>query len=120
MTNKSNMTNYKKNQPTEALRKLTREEMALYFKLPQPEAAKKLGVSLSSLKRRFYELYGNRMKGSGESKVRWSYAFYKKNVKKTKLKFILNPVNKPTKLLDPHTIHILKLTFQSSFTRNGT
>jgi hypothetical protein len=121
MTNKSKVTTNKKDQPTtEALRKLTREEMALYFKLPQPEAAKRLGVSLSSLKRRFYELYRNRMEGAGETKLRWPYSCYKKNVKKTKLKYILNPVNKPTKMLDPHTIHILKLSFQSSLKLSST
>ena len=36
---------------------LSASQLESYFHYPQYEAAKKLGVSLSTLKRRFYELY---------------------------------------------------------------
>jgi hypothetical protein len=48
------------------LQGMSLEEMQKYFKYPQPEAAKRLGVSLSTLKRRFYALnMGKRLFSKG-------------------------------------------------------
>lgn len=43
---------------------LTKEEIEQYFHVSQNEAAKQMGISVSTLKRRFYELYAN---------MRWPY-----------------------------------------------
>jgi hypothetical protein len=85
---------------------IDKEQIEKYFSLPQPSAAKKLGVSLSTLKRRFYETHGG---------TRWPYCGIKKAMKKRTVKYILNTKNKPTKLLDPHTIHTLALAFKGQF-----
>lgn len=83
---------------------LEKHEIEQFFSYPQPEAAKKLGVSLSTLKRRFYETHG---------KIRWPYCAIKKQCKKRSLSYVMNAKNKPTKLLDPYTISILKKAFRS-------
>jgi hypothetical protein len=83
---------------------LEKHDIEQLFSFPQPEAAKKLGVSLSTLKRRFYETHG---------KIRWPYCAIKKQCKKRSLSYVINAKNKPTKLLDPHTISILKKAFRS-------
>lgn len=84
---------------------LSKEEIEKYFSFPQPTAAKLLKVSLSTLKRRFYETH----RGS-----RWPYSGIKKQAKKRSIPFIVNPKNKPVKLLDPHTLHTLKKAFADS------
>jgi hypothetical protein len=78
------------------------KEMERLFIYPQPEAAKRLGVSLSTLKRRFYETH----KGK-----RWPYSHYKKILKKRNISYIVHNRMKPTKQLDPHTLNILKKAF---------
>jgi len=89
--------------PTSSVLSISKAQLATFFSLPQPEAAKRLGISLSTLKRRFYEMYGG-----GQ---RWPYVLYKRAYRKTRLSFLVNRANKPTKTLDPHTIHALKLAF---------
>jgi len=81
---------------------LSKEDIEKYFSFPQPKAAKLLGVSLSTLKRRFYDTH----KGS-----RWPYSGIKKQAKKRSIAYIMNQKNKPVKLLDPHTLHTLKKAF---------
>jgi hypothetical protein len=83
---------------------LTEEQLKSMYMYPQPEAAKRLGVSLSTLKRRFYELHNGQ---------RWPYNDIKKILKRRKLKYILNDRNKPTKYLDQMTIHCLQKAFTS-------
>jgi len=87
------------------LQDMTLEEMRKYFKYPQPEAAKRLGVSLSTLKRRFYALNMGK---------RWPYYQFVKVQRKRHLNYILNKQNKPEKLIDNHTIHVLKLAFRNN------
>lgn len=79
------------------------KELREVFAYTQPEAAKRLGVSLSTLKRRFYELAG---KGK-----RWPFHEMKKIEKKRSMKFILNETNQPEKMLDPYTLFVLAKTF---------
>jgi hypothetical protein len=81
---------------------LTKQQIEHFYSSPQPQAAKQLGVSLSTLKRRYYEFSGSK---------RWPYCYYKKNAKKRKLQYILNAKDRPTKQLDPHTLNILKKAF---------
>jgi hypothetical protein len=78
------------------------KEMERLFIYPQPEAAKRLGVSLSTLKRRFYETHQGK---------RWPYSHFKKILKKRNISYIVHSRMKPTKQLDPHTLNILKKAF---------
>lgn len=78
-------------------------ELREVFAYTQPEAARRLGVSLSTLKRRFYELAG---KGK-----RWPFHEMKKIEKKRSMKYILNETNQPEKMLDPYTLFVLSKTF---------
>lgn len=90
---------------------ITKEDIEHLFKYPQPKAAQILGVSVSTLKRRFYEVTGGL--------TRWPYATIKKNLKKGTMKHILNPKDKPTTLLDPYTICTLKNAFKNCHSRNA-
>ncbi len=81
------------------------KEMKKYYYYPQPTAAKLLGVSLSTLKRRYYEVVGDK---------RWPYPDMKRLLKKRNISYIVHDTDKPTKQLDPHTIHVLKKAFQHS------
>lgn len=82
---------------------ITDDQLKAMFIYSQPEAAKRLGVSLSTLKRRFYELAG---KGK-----RWPFQELKKIEKKRSVRYIINDINQPEKMLDPYTIFVLNQTF---------
>jgi hypothetical protein len=81
---------------------LTEEQLRNHFIYPQPEAARRLGVSLSTLKRRFYELHSGK---------RWPYNDIKNTLKKRKLRYIVNDRSKPEKYLDQNTLFALSKAF---------
>lgn len=82
---------------------LSESAIKSHFIYPQPEAARRLGVSLSTLKRRFYECYGGTK--------RWPYNDWKKIIKKRKISYILNAKEKPTTYIDPNTMFLLNKAF---------
>lgn len=84
---------------------LSESAIKSHFIYPQPEAARRLGVSLSTLKRRFYECYGGTK--------RWPYNDWKKIIKKRKISYILNAKEKPTTYIDPNTMFLLNKAFHS-------
>jgi AraC-like DNA-binding protein len=86
--------------------RLSEDQLQASFQYPQHEAAKRLGVSVSTLKRRFYELYGG---------TRWPFKENRRRlVLKESIHYILNEKNMPTKDLDKNALYALMLAFQSS------
>ena len=87
------------------------EQLEANFHYPQPEAAKRLGVSVSTLKRRFYEVHGGSM--------RWPYSDRKRTTttKRNTIAYILNKDEKPATYLDNQTLFHLHMVFSkySSF-----
>ena len=82
---------------------ISKPEMAKYFGCPQRLAAQKLGVSLSTLKRRFYQL------GLG----RWPYQTHETN--RRSIWHMVNEVEpKSEKYLSPETVQTLTHLFSMS------
>jgi hypothetical protein len=82
--------------------------------LPQPTAAKKLGVSISTLKRRFYELSWGRWPVSsvGEEEPE----IFDCTVKTKSIDAIINKTNsEDTVSLDPLTVTVLQCAFKQQF-----
>jgi len=96
--------------PSEKKIMIDKKQMERYYYYPQPTAAKLLGVSLSTLKRRYYEIVGHR---------RWPYPDMKRLLKKKTISYIVHDKDKPTKQLDPHTLHVLKKAFSQSIQHNS-
>merc|ERR1712130_820054 len=94
------------------LENISREDMKRLFQYPQPVAAKIMGVSVSTLKRRFYALNMGK---------RWPYykisSPKKSSPKRTKLAAckkigdILNKRDLPETYLDQSTLHVLNSAF---------
>jgi DNA-binding transcriptional regulator YiaG len=80
---------------------ITEEDIRKHFNCSQKQAASLLGVSVSTLKRRFYAL------GLGH---KWPYPLAKKQTKKRSLSYILNKKNvENAKFLDNNTLnHLVK------------
>ncbi|KAL9654057.1 hypothetical protein ABK040_011601 [Willaertia magna] len=78
--------------------------------LPQVIAAQKLDVSLSTLKRRFYELGIGRWPGLQQ--IETNSATLPQN--KASLSFILNDMNSETTQLDPVSLSILSFSFKQN------
>jgi len=83
---------------------ITREEMSKYFHCPQRLAAQKLGVSLSTLKRRFYQL----------DIGRWPYQLTQDNRKRSVWHMINETESKCEKELSPLTVQTLTRLFSMS------
>jgi len=93
---------------------LTEEEIAKYYHCPQPVAALLLGVSLSSLKRRYYEI----AKKKDEHSRRWPYQSLTIKERKQFIYYVLNckePENCTE--LDQETIDTLKIAFRNHVKR---
>ncbi|KAL0486743.1 RKD2 [Acrasis kona] len=96
-----NMDGIKKKKP-----KLTRQCLEQNFAYPQEEAANRLGISLSTLKRKFRSL------GLGK---RWPYQEMRQIERKRSLSFILNPVELTSaKRLDYRVMNALSKAFLDS------
>lgn len=80
---------------------IAEEDIRKHFNCSQKQAASRLGVSVSTLKRRFYAL------GLGH---KWPYPSNKKQIKKRSLSYILNKKNvENEKHLDSNTLnHLVK------------
>ncbi|KAL0484910.1 hypothetical protein AKO1_011786 [Acrasis kona] len=84
---------------------LSRDKIKKYFKCPQGLAARFLGVSISTLKRRFYDL----------EMGRWPYQSIPLEQRKKGLYYLINEVepNNPKHLTD-ESIAIIQAAFRSS------
>ncbi len=83
---------------------LSEQQLRTHYIFSQPEAARRLGVSLSTLKRRFYELHSGK---------RWPYHDLKPSLKKRRISFIVNKKDLPEKDIDSYTEHVLSLAFRN-------
>jgi hypothetical protein len=81
---------------------ISAEELKKVLHYAQPQAAKILGVSLSTLKRKFYQLYPGR---------RWSKQTMTRN--KLQMKFLVHRYNKPETYIESSTIHMLNHVFSN-------
>ena len=84
---------------------ISQKDLERYYRYPQPEAAKRLGVSLGALKKRFYEISRG---------ARWPYARIKKIMRKGKINYVLNTSEKDPRYLDPFTVNALKKAFKQN------
>ncbi|KAL9641457.1 hypothetical protein ABK040_013382 [Willaertia magna] len=80
---------------------ITRVEMSKYFNAPQTLAARLLGVSVSTLKRRYYEMY----------KGRWPYQSLSNKERKKTIWFYVNEEEYSEKFISKETITILNKAF---------
>lgn len=94
----------KTNQSKRGRKEITKEEIKKYFNVSQSKAAKLLGVSVSTLKRRFYSM----------NMGRWPYPENRYLARKRSISYICSPNNRPEKQLDPHTLHVLLRAFKST------
>jgi DNA-binding transcriptional regulator YiaG len=101
---KSNLSRSKSYQRKGGRKEITKEEIKKYFNVSQSKAAKLLGVSVSTLKRRFYSM----------DMGRWPYPGNRYSARKRTISYICSPNNRPEKQLDPHTLHVLLRAFKSS------
>ncbi|KAF0974319.1 hypothetical protein FDP41_006929 [Naegleria fowleri] len=84
---------------------ITREMMARYFYCPQTLAARLLGVSISTLKRRFYDLHMGR----------WPYQCISLNERKKSIYFLMNETEpEDEKELDEKTWTYLRHAFRDA------
>lgn len=83
---------------------ITRREMAKYFSYPQRLAAQKLGVSVSTLKRRFYQL------GIG----RWPYQLMQEKRRSNLWSLVSDVESQSEKELSPNTVQTLTRLFSMS------
>jgi hypothetical protein len=100
---------------TEKKVELTEQAIARFYNSPQPVAALLLGCSLSSLKRRYYEI----SKSKGESGRRWPYQSLTLKSRKRFIYYVLNcrePEDATT--LDKETLEALTKAFTVQTTRN--
>jgi hypothetical protein len=85
---------------------LTNEELRAHFQYPLKEAADRLNVSQSTLKRRYWEMYGKQ--------TPWPYGSNgakKKIVLKTSILYLVNDSSVPATVLDRETLNVLYATF---------
>ncbi|KAG2379420.1 hypothetical protein C9374_006537 [Naegleria lovaniensis] len=84
---------------------ITREMMTKYFYCPQTLAARLLGVSISTLKRRFYDLHIGR----------WPYQCISLNERKRSIYFLMNETEpEDDKELDEKTLMYLRHAFRDA------
>ncbi len=98
--------------PTKEYKKveLTEDEIRRYYKSPQPVAAVLLGVSLSSLKRRYYQLA---RKDAQSQCKRWPYQSLTMMERKQSVYFVLNSrIPDECTTLDHETIVALQKAFK--------
>ena len=105
----SNQCNRKVNRGGKKAIPLSKEEIRANFVYTMKEAAERLGVSTSTLKRRYREMYGRRM---------WPYErtvepIEMRTLETLSLTSILNEVDVPTKYVDSRTM----ITLLQAFTR---
>jgi DNA-binding transcriptional regulator YiaG len=115
-TTRTTTTTNKKKQKNRHSRKqiyISERQIKAHFIFSQPEAARRLGVSLSTLKRRFYELNG----GCGGT-MKWPYSEIKKIAAKRTIKYILNEREKDATIIDEYTRMVLLKAFQSTHGNN--
>ena len=94
---------YPKTQRTRSA--ISKRAIESMFGYSQRETAEKLGVSISTLKRRFSDLYG--------AKARWPYNRKDMRRNRMRIDFIMNEQNTvSTKYLDPETIAALEQVFR--------
>ncbi|KAL9642977.1 hypothetical protein ABK040_010669 [Willaertia magna] len=80
---------------------ITKEEMSKYFNAPQVLAARLLNVSVSTLKRRYYEMF----------KGRWPYQSLSNTERKKSIWFYVNEEDHPEKLIPNETLMVLQKAF---------
>jgi hypothetical protein len=98
--------------PTKEYRKveLSETDIRRYFNCPQPVAALLLGVSLSSLKRRYYEIA--KKTSQGQQCKRWPYQSLTMMERKQSVYYVLNSREPDhTTTLDPETVSALEKAF---------
>ncbi|EFC39882.1 predicted protein [Naegleria gruberi] len=80
---------------------ITKEDMSRYFNAPQVMAARLLNVSVSTLKRRFYEMYEGR----------WPYQKMPTQERKKTIWYYINEEDEPEKNISDHSLRVLNLAF---------
>jgi hypothetical protein len=93
---------------------ISEADIVKLYNCPQPTAALLLGCSLSSLKRRYYEI----TKRAGQPGKRWPYQSLTIKQRKQYIYYVLNHKEPDCKYLDEHTIETLKKAFSSNTIQN--
>ncbi len=91
---------------------ITEKQLKRFYNSPQPVAALLLGVSLSSLKRRYYEIIRTKS-GSDQQAKRWPYQSLSMMDRKRSLYYVLNGKEENCCVLDAETIDALDKAFKS-------
>jgi hypothetical protein len=95
--------------------KIPMHDIIRYLTLPQPTAAEKLGVSISTLKRRYYELNLGRWpinSSNGENGEEFKQEQLLSHQEKVKLENIQNDREVDAKIVDSLTMKVLQVAFK--------